>query len=77
MYNFEIVYLARIRHEELIAEAEKWAGRNYGFYPELTDQPVNRIVAALKALFIRQPARKSTSTFTPASGTRSLRAAAK
>ncbi|NJM42775.1 MAG: hypothetical protein HC853_19570 [Anaerolineae bacterium] len=80
MYSYDIIYLSRLRHEELMGEADRWSGRAYGFYADLADHDQsaeNRIVTAIKALFVRQPAQKPASTLKPASGARSLSAATK
>ncbi len=78
MLTYDLISLSRIKHEEMIADAEKWSGRAYGFYPELPEQGANPIVAALnvaalnslKAMFARKPAVSTSSV-------RSLRAATK
>jgi hypothetical protein len=73
MLTYDLISLSRIKHEEMIADAEKWSGRAYGFYPEVPEQGANRIVAALnslKAMFARKPAVSMSSG-------RSLRAATK
>jgi hypothetical protein len=62
MFTYDLIHLSKIRHEELIAEADQWSGRAYGFYRELDAQPQrpqSRIAASisfLKALFARKPA---------------------
>ena len=57
MLNYDLIYLSRAKHEEMIADAQKWSGRANGFYSELPALGIeNRIVAAIKSLFARQPA---------------------
>ena len=80
MLTYDLISLSRIKHEELIADAEKWSGRAYGFYPELPAlRAENRIVAAFKSLFARKPASdlKTTKPASTAPSNRSLHAATK
>ena len=74
MFTFDLIQQSRIRHEELIADAAKWSGRAYGFYPSLDEaRTENRIWVALKSLFASKPARDTK----PVSGIGSLRTATK
>ena len=80
MLTYDLISLSRIKHEEMIADAEKWSGRAYGFYPELPALGTeNRIVAAFKSLFARKPtsALKTTKPALTAPSQHSLRAATK
>lgn len=80
MFTFDLIQQSRIKHEELIADAAKWSGRAYGFYPSLDEaRTENRILVALKSLFTSFASNKSkpASDTKPVSGIGSLRTATK